>query len=122
VSAIWEGWADRAEDRRQETGDRIQNTEYRIQETGDRRQETECGLATNSRRAGICAAFRLCFDVDFDIDHLLPMYRDLRYFVRCILYIIEGWMSSEFSLCATEGHRAHREKAGLLKSDYGGVV
>ena len=41
------------------------------QKTEDRRQETECGLAMNSRRAGICAAFRLCFDVDFDIDYLL---------------------------------------------------
>jgi len=41
------------------------------QKTGDRIQKTECGLAMNSRRAGICVAFGLCFDVDFDIDHLL---------------------------------------------------
>ena len=52
-------------------------------------------MAMNSRRGGICAAFRLYFDVDFDIDYLLPMYRDLRYFVRCILYIKDCWVSSE---------------------------
>jgi len=48
-----------------------QETEDRRQKTEDGRQKTECGLAMNSRRAGICAAFRLCFDVDFDIDYLL---------------------------------------------------
>jgi len=42
----------------------------RRQKTEERRQKTECGLAMNSRRAGICAAFRLCF-VDFDIDYLI---------------------------------------------------
>jgi hypothetical protein len=69
-------------------------TEDGGQKTEDRRQETECGLGMNSRRAGICAAFRLCFDVDFDIDYLLPMGRDIRYSVRCILYMRIGWMSS----------------------------
>jgi len=46
-------------------------TEDGGQKTEDRRRNTEYGLAMNSRRAGICAAFRLCFDVDFDIDYLL---------------------------------------------------
>jgi len=61
----------KTEDRRQETGDRRQKTEDGRQKTEDGRRKIECGLAMNSRRAGMCAAFRLCFDVDFDIDYLL---------------------------------------------------
>ena len=38
------------------------------------------------------------------------------YFVRCILYTIGSWMSSEFSFFATEGHREHREKKEIRLS------
>jgi len=60
------------------------------QKTGDRRQKTEDRMRFGDEFPACrdIAAFRLCFDVDFDIDYLLPMGRDLQYFVRCILYIM----------------------------------
>jgi len=38
---------------------------------GGRKTEDRMRFGDEFPAAGICAAFRLCFDVDFDVDYLL---------------------------------------------------
>ena len=41
---------------------------------GGRKTEDRMRFGDEFPAAGICAAFRLCFDVDFDVDYLLFCY------------------------------------------------
>jgi hypothetical protein len=73
-----------------------QKTEDGRQETGDRREKREDGRQNIEDRMRFGDEFPACRDMRFACASTLTLILITSYFVSCVLYIIQSWVSSEF--------------------------